>query len=108
MKLDAPRRQVYIAEKNGTVYGVAYYYMGPEENIAYFSILVADPYQRKGYGGLFIDFLEQEASEAGFRAFRTSGGTRNQGPLYNLLIKKGYTNLGNYGGDNVTMEKKLY
>jgi len=52
--------------------------------------------------------LEQEASEAKFRVFRTSGGTRNKGPLYNLLIKKGYVNLGNYGGNNVTMEKKLY
>ena len=97
---------VYVTESDSHLVGLGYLYPSESEHIACFGILVADPYQRQGNGTRLMQFLEDEARDLGYVAFRTSGGTSPTGPLRRILAKRGYVVTGMLNG-NIIMEKRL-
>lgn len=107
LKFNATGGQVYVATVEDALVGLAYLYRQDlEEGIAYFGVLVADPYQRRGIGTRLMEHLEAEARGLGYRSFRTSGGTHRSGPLRRILNKRGYVDLHVMSG-NIVMEKRL-
>ena len=101
--LDARR---FVAENgNGEVLGFIYYYV--KDGGAYLGIVVADAYQRIGVGNKLVEAVEEDARKRGLPSVATGGGTLHHGPLYGLLMKRGYVDLGKYTQTHCMMEKKL-
>jgi acetyltransferase len=92
-QIDYDREMALVAEvsagKNKKIVGVVRLINDPYDNTGEFTVIVADPFQRKGIGGRFVDCILEIAGERGIETVRAKFLPDNE-IFHRMLEKRGF------------------